>query len=67
MNIPSKKRVYSLATELVVEGKILRDKLSKLKLDERWLEKELKKAGIKDIEEVFYAEVQEDGSLFISK
>ena len=67
MNIPSKKRVYSLATELVVEGKILRDKPSKLKLDERWLEKELKKAGIKDIEEVFYAEVQEDGSLFISK
>jgi len=32
-----------------------------------WLNNELKKANIKDIEEVFFAEIQSNGSLFIQK
>lgn len=32
-----------------------------------WLKNELSKANIKEIEEVFYAEIQSDGSLFIQK
>ena len=37
----------------------------KLHLDVQWLEEQLKLSGIDSISDVFYAEVQKDGTLYI--
>ena len=67
MNISNtKNNLYSITTEVVVEGKILSENLSKLNLDENWLEQQLKGSGINTVEDVFYAEVKNDGTLFIN-
>lgn len=56
---------YSIPTAVVSDGSINKKNLSKLDLDEDWLNQELEKAGITDISNVFYAEVQKDGTLYI--
>ncbi|QTM98839.1 DUF421 domain-containing protein [Sediminibacillus dalangtanensis] len=65
MMVGSQPTTYPLATEVVSDGKILSQNLSKLNLDNAWLEKQLQQAGVDSVEDVFYAEVQQDGSLFI--
>lgn len=66
MNITSmQKNIFSIPTEVISDGKVLVDNLSKLGLDESWLKQQLKQTGIGSVQEVFYAEVQKDGSLFI--
>jgi uncharacterized membrane protein YcaP (DUF421 family) len=39
--------------------------LSKLNITQTWVEQQLKNSGVNSISDVFYAEVQQDGSLFI--
>jgi uncharacterized membrane protein YcaP (DUF421 family) len=56
-----------LATEVISDGKINKENLSKLKLDHSWLDQELKNANIKSVSDVFYAEVHQDGSLYFDK
>ncbi|MBT2686847.1 DUF421 domain-containing protein [Bacillus sp. ISL-47] len=58
---------FPLATEVISDGKINKENLSKLKLDHSWLDQELKKADIQSVSDVFYAEVQPDGSLYFDK
>ncbi|MFE8702789.1 YetF domain-containing protein [Cytobacillus sp. FJAT-54145] len=41
------------------------ENLKKLNLDTKWLEQKLSQGGINSISEVFYAEVQKDGTLYI--
>ncbi|MED4532415.1 DUF421 domain-containing protein [Metabacillus fastidiosus] len=60
-----KNNLYPLATEVVSDGNIITQNLSKLNLNKSWLEQELKQRGINSVEDVFYAEVQQDGSLYI--
>ena len=36
-----------------------------LNLDRKWLEQQLKLSGVDSISDVFYAEVQKDGTLYI--
>ncbi|KKB38056.1 YetF domain-containing protein [Bacillus thermotolerans] len=60
-----KAKVFPLATEVVSDGTVLTDNLNKLKLDMQWLEQQLKKAGVNSVSDVFYAEVQQDGTLFV--
>ncbi|MBS4171841.1 DUF421 domain-containing protein [Bacillus sp. FJAT-49736] len=67
MHITQNMDIYPIATGVVSEGKIINGNLSKLNLDEQWLEEKLKDAGIPSISDVFYAEVQKDGSLYIDK
>ncbi|WP_412965640.1 YetF domain-containing protein [Fredinandcohnia sp. 179-A 10B2 NHS] len=68
MNILSgSQKVYPLPTEIVSDGKVLTKNLSKLNLDQEWLTKQLQEAGIESIDTVMYAEVQQDGSLFIDR
>lgn len=62
-NMP--KNMFPLTTEVVSDGKIISENLTKLNLDVNWLHQQLLQAGVKSVEDVFYAEVQEDGSLFI--
>lgn len=56
-----------IPSEIIVDGKIIYDNLKELNLSENWLNNELTKQNIKSPKEVFYAEIQEDGSLFIDK
>jgi uncharacterized membrane protein YcaP (DUF421 family) len=54
-----------LATEIVSGGIVNFNNLTTLNRDEDWLLKELEQQGIKSIKEVFYAEIQQDGSLYV--
>jgi uncharacterized membrane protein YcaP (DUF421 family) len=65
MNIMTQAKRYSLPTEVITDGRILTNNLSKLKLDENWLEQQLHNAGVDSVSDVFFAQVQQDGTLFI--
>ncbi|EWG12810.1 YetF domain-containing protein [Cytobacillus firmus] len=62
-----KTTIFPLATEVISDGKINKGNISKLNLDESWLAEELRKANIQSVNDVFYAEVQQDGSLYLDK
>lgn len=65
MNIPIPYKVYPTATGVISDGIVNSNNLSRLHLDNNWLEDQLRNAGINSLSEVFYAEVQPDGSLYI--
>lgn len=56
-----------LPTNLIAEGKIIHENLTELDLTEEWLMKKLRRKNITDPSEVFYAQIQTDGSLFIDR
>ena len=64
VNAPSPTPKY-IPTEVIAEGKITPRNLTELNLTEEWLYEQLKKQGIGNVEHVFYAEVQTDGSLHV--
>lgn len=59
--------IQRIPTELVVDGKIVEKNLKKLDVSEVWLDRQLKKAKIDSLDQVFYAELQLDGTLYIDK
>jgi uncharacterized membrane protein YcaP (DUF421 family) len=65
LNIPNKNYIYPQSTGVISDGKVIENNLKRLNLEEDWLQDQLKQNGIDSIEDVFYAEVQKDGSLFI--
>lgn len=66
MNIPISTFKY-IPSEIIVDGKIVYDNLKELNLNEDWLNLELNKQNIFSIKDIFYAEIQSDGSLYIDK
>ncbi|MDA6341783.1 DUF421 domain-containing protein, partial [Escherichia coli] len=62
-----KKDLIPLPTEVIADGKVNSKNLSKLKLDNNWLDRELQKAKIHSAEDVFFAQVQQDGTLYIDR
>lgn len=54
-----------IPTEVVNDGKIVRKTMEELKLTDEWLMKKLKKQNIQDLQDVFYAQLQPNGSLYI--
>ncbi|GKV54738.1 DUF421 domain-containing protein [Sporosarcina sp. NCCP-2222] len=54
-------------TEIISDGKIVSKNLTELGLTEEWLSDQLKAQGIGKADQVFYAEVQTDGSLHIDQ
>ncbi|MFT0800050.1 DUF421 domain-containing protein [Bacillus swezeyi] len=52
---------------VITDGKVREDNLKKLNLSKQWLMDRLKETGIQHPKEVFYAEVQTDGTLYIDK
>ncbi|MCM3318155.1 DUF421 domain-containing protein [Rummeliibacillus stabekisii] len=54
-----------IPTEVVVDGKIVWNTMEELNLTEESLRKKLKKKNITDLKEVFYAQLQPNGSLYI--
>lgn len=65
MNISTINK-YPIATEIISDGKIISKNLSKLNLNKDWLNQELNQSGVNSIEDIFYAEVQKDGTLYIN-
>ncbi|RBP96023.1 uncharacterized membrane protein YcaP (DUF421 family) [Cytobacillus firmus] len=61
------KDLIPLPTEVIADGKVNSKNLSKLKLDNNWLDRELQKAKIHSSEDVFFAQVQQDGTLYINR
>lgn len=66
MNVPTTTTNY-IPTEIIADGKILERNLKELNLNEEWLRNQPKQYNINSKEEVFYAEVQSDGTLFVDK
>lgn len=56
-----------MPTIVVSKGKINRQNLQELDLTEEWLMNKLKKKKIEDITQVYFAQVLENGSLYVSK
>jgi len=57
--------IYPISTEVINDGRIIMSNLEKLGLNTEWLEQQLRLSGIELISDVFYAEVQKDGKLYI--
>ncbi|SKC66059.1 DUF421 domain-containing protein [Maledivibacter halophilus] len=54
-----------LATEIILDGKLIENSLKLNSLTKHWLKDELKKRGIKDIKEVAFAALATNGNLYI--
>ncbi|UNT53583.1 YetF domain-containing protein [Lysinibacillus capsici] len=55
-----------LPTEVVSDGQLIYENLVELDLTEDWLMKKLKKQNIQSVEDVYFAQVQTNSSLYIS-
>ncbi|CEG28682.1 DUF421 domain-containing protein [Bacillus sp. B-jedd] len=65
MNMGKKSHAkFPIATAVVSDGQILQENLKNLNLDKEWLNQQIQSAGSRP-EDVFYAEVQKDGTLYI--
>lgn len=65
MNI--KAEVTGIGTEMIYDGKVIKENLRQLNKDEKWLYSELKKQGVKDPTEVFLLTLDPVGNLYIDK
>ncbi|WP_394191174.1 YetF domain-containing protein [Paenisporosarcina quisquiliarum] len=50
---------------IIADGKVVLKNLHGVGLTEEWLHKQLVKHGVNSVEQVFYAEVESDGSLYL--
>lgn len=55
-----------IPTEVASDGQIIYENLVELELTEEWLMKKLKKQNVQSVTDVFFAQVQANGSLYIS-
>lgn len=55
-----------IPTEIISDGKIVRKNLKELKLDEEWVMKKLRKHGVQSVDEVYFAQLQTNGSLSVN-
>ena len=56
-----------MPSEIITDGKVVEKNLLELGYSRRELDDELRKQGIADIKTVFYAELQQDRSLYVQK
>ena len=55
-----------IPTQVINDGKIIIPNLLELNLTEEWLQKKLKRKNVMNVGDVFFAQVLEDGSLYVS-
>ncbi|WP_010530304.1 YetF domain-containing protein [Lentibacillus jeotgali] len=67
MNLAGTPNIHPIGTEIIADGKVNTRNLSALNLDMNWLEQQMDQAGIKTFSQVFYAQIQPDGTLYIDK
>lgn len=63
---PGKEPKY-IPTEIISDGKLIKENLTELKLTEEWVYEQLKKNGLSKVEQVYYAEILTDGTLHIDQ
>ncbi|WP_032122097.1 YetF domain-containing protein [Clostridium amazonitimonense] len=66
MKVPTSQNQL-MPTDIIVDGKIVEHNLKERNLSYQWLEDQLKSFNVKNIEDVFYAELESDGTLYIDK
>ncbi|WP_042220952.1 YetF domain-containing protein [Oceanobacillus manasiensis] len=66
MNVPTTPKAFPIPTEVISDGRILTENLSKLKLDNNWIQQQLQQRNIASISEVLFGQVQIDGTLFLA-
>ncbi|GGD08498.1 DUF421 domain-containing protein [Pontibacillus salipaludis] len=59
--------IFPTTTEVISDGKIVQKNLDKLHVTESWLHQQLQQAGVNSVSDVFYAEVQKDGTFYIDQ
>lgn len=62
-----KTNTKGLSIPLIVDGKVYDDNLEQLKLDRYWLESQLEQMAVHDFSEVFYADINPGGKLYVSR
>lgn len=65
MNLPT--GYEGLPLDLIIDGNINQDNLSKTGRDKKWLEQELKKSGINNANDVLFASMDTSGNLFVQE
>ncbi|PZX03935.1 uncharacterized membrane protein YcaP (DUF421 family) [Psychrobacillus insolitus] len=65
VKVPTTLPVY-MPTEIISDGKVVQKNLTELDLTEEWVMKKLRKQGVESVQDVFYAQIQTNGSLYIS-
>lgn len=65
-NLPALSYKY-LPSEIICDGKLIERNLKELNIDKKWVEQQLLTLGITSISDVFYAEIQTDGTLHLNK
>lgn len=61
-----KPKQTPIPLQLIADGKIIYENLQQLNVNRSWVEDQLRVSGT-NLSEVFYAELQQDGSLYIDK
>lgn len=54
-----------LATEIVLDGKVIEDNLYRINLNREWLNEQIKTRGINNVQEIAFAALATDGKLYI--
>lgn len=57
----------SISTEIIMDGKVLKENLKRMGINDKWLENELKVQGYKTVKEIFLAVCDENMQLTIFK
>ena len=58
--------VLQFPIEIISDGKIIYENLQEANLDDQWLMRKLRKKNIDNVEDVYFAQLLENGSLYIS-
>jgi len=62
-----KAKPTGISTELVYDGKLIKQNLRQMNKDEKWLMNQLKKHGINDVSEAFLVLINDAESLYVDK
>lgn len=60
-------RLFPIPLAVISDGKVVEENLRKTGLGKEWLDSELRSAGIDNPEDIFYAEIQSDGTLYVDR
>lgn len=67
LNIPVPKTPFSIPLAVIEDGQVLHKILEKMNLDENWIYQQLRQQNIQSVDEVFFAQIQTNGTLYIDK
>lgn len=65
LNIPTAPGLEIIPTDLIIDGKIIKENLEKANINEAWLKQQISAMGIPSIDKVFYVQLQKDGTLYV--